>query len=182
MHSWTSALLVFALTAPLHAQERVKENCVTLESGGRLRRGASFRRGLSPGLEFRLTATKDGPPGWRISVGPVDEAEDYLWLVSPPLQTAPHLVVGAAYGMSAHESATLTPRRSRFVLTRVEYDRVLGMIETARITPTTAAELERMGKGTLLFRITGFELTPDGEALQWIEFNAVACVPQPQSR
>ncbi|HEV3484445.1 MAG TPA: hypothetical protein VG106_03490, partial [Vicinamibacterales bacterium] len=149
MRSWTSALFVLALTAPLHAQERVNENCVTFESSGRLRRGASFRKGVSPGLEFRLTARKDGVPGWYISVGPVDEAEDYLWLVSPPLQTAPHLVVGPAYGLSAHESATLTPRRFRFVLTRVEYDRVRARIETAQIT--NAAELERMGRGTLLF-------------------------------
>lgn len=173
-------MLVFALTAPLHAQERSEQNCVTFESGGRLRRGASFQRDISRGLEFRLTARKDGPPGWLISVGPVEEAEDYLWLVSPPLRTAPHVVVGPAYGRSARESATLTPRRFRFVLTRVEYDRVRAMIDTAHTL--TAPDLERMGKGTLLFRITGFELTPDGEALQSIEFSAVACMPQPQRR
>ena len=155
-----------------------KPHCVDFTSHGRLRRGESFRTDVGGGLEFRLT--DEGPAGWMISVGPKRTAHDYLWPVSPPLQTAPHLFIGPAYGQQPHRSAQMTPRKFRFVLTRAEYDRVVAAIEKGRSghqSTITAADLERMGRGTLVLRITGHALVPAGDELEWITFRGTACGP-----
>ena len=173
---------VLLLTLKLEAAQSppVRETCVDIRPAGRLKTGDSFRAVIAGSLEFRLTAAPDAPR-WVVSVGPPGTVDDYLWLVSPPLQTAPHLVIGAAYHHSAAESAQLTPRRFQFVLTREEYERVRGMIERNgkdRTFELTAEELERMGRGRLMLTITGFSLREPRDVLDWITFEARACVPR----
>jgi len=155
-------------------------DCVQFQSPTRLAAGTPFRAALLRGLELRLSE------GWDISVGPVgDVAADYLWVVSPPLRTAPHRMIGAGYGLSARESAQLE-RPLRFVLTRADYDAARAAIDDARAAEQTLRELDRLGRGTLSFVITDYRIRDnvqlaDGrttDAFEWIMFKGQACVPK----
>jgi len=138
--------------------------------------GTPFQATLLRGLEFRLSAS------WDISVGPVAEPNmDYLWVVSPPVQMAPHRMIGPGYGMSARESARIE-RPLRFVLTRSDYDaaRAAMKLESAG---DTLNEMERLGRGRLSFTITDYRIRDEvfadgrkGDAFEWIAFKAEACV------
>ncbi len=154
--------------------------CVSFRSPKRLVAGAAFRVGLLHGLELRLSP---GPGEWGISVGPVAEPEvDYLWVVSPPLRTAPHRTIGAAYGVTARQSVQMW-RPLRFVVTRADHDAARAAHELSS-AEETLAQLERLGRGRLSLVITDFGLrnaTPRysggvSEILDWIAFTGEACV------
>lgn len=157
-------------------------DCVRFESSGRLQAGASFRADLQRGLEVRLLPER-GWPAWNISVGPKGKAElDYLWVASPPLQTAPHRVIGPAYGMTANESLRIE-RPLRFVLTKSDHTAAIAAIELQ--SAETLNRLDLLGTGHLTLQITGHQLRehilPDGrrvDAFDWITFSGEACVPK----
>ena len=89
------------VVAPSSTQA-VSSDCVRFQSPTRLPSGTPFRAALVGGLEFRLSRD------WEISVGPLTEPDrDYLWVVSPPLRTASHRVIGPGYGVTARESARI---------------------------------------------------------------------------
>jgi hypothetical protein len=140
--------------------------------------GRPFEALLLRGLVFRLS------PTWDISVGPVFEpTQNYLSVVSPPLRTAPHLMIGAGYGLTTRESVGLA-RPLRFVLTRAEYDAALSAIE--RHSPEqTLKQLQQLGRGSLTLDITHHELTAvyrsggvSLERLASIDFKGKACFPR----
>ena len=158
--------------------QRAQSDCGRFQSPGRLAAGTPFRSPLLRGLEFRLSA------GWDISVGPAAEPTmDYLWLVSPPLQTAPHLMIGPGYGMTARESARIE-RPLRFVMTRADYDAARAAIDHRR-AEETLKQLDQLGRGHLSFTITDYRIRdvtlPDGrqgDAFEWVAFKGEACVPR----
>ena len=88
-------------------------DCVAISSHGRLNAGADFVQSLPASLDLRLRA--DGSYGWGISVVPRGGERDYVWVVSPPYQTAPHRSFGPVYGLTATQSAQFE-RELRFVL------------------------------------------------------------------
>jgi hypothetical protein len=150
--------------------------CVRFQSAGRLLAGTSFRADLLLGLEFRLSSD------WSISVGPKGEpALDYLWVVSPPLRTAPHRIIGPAYGMTARDSLKIE-RPLRFVLTKPEHSAAIAAI--ALQSDETLKQLDQLGRGRLSLQITDHHIRdiilPDGrqaDAFEWITFSGEACVP-----
>lgn len=158
--------------------QKVDAECAGFQSPGRLPAGTPFRARLVRGLEFRLS------PDWNISVGPVDEPKmDYLWVVSPPLQTAPHRMIGTGYGLAARESAQID-RRLRFVVTRAQYDAARAAIKLESAAETLK-RLDQLGVGRLSFTITDSQVRdivlPDGrreDAFEWITFKGEACVPK----
>ncbi|MGE3807932.1 MAG: hypothetical protein AB7K24_24980 [Gemmataceae bacterium] len=156
-------------------------DCLRFESSGRLQAGTPFRADLLRGLEFRLLPER-GWPAWNISVGPKGTALDYLWVVSPPLQTAPHRVIGPAYGMTAHDSLKIE-RPLRFVLTESDRSAAIAAIELQ--SAETLERLDLVAKGHLSLQITGHEIRnhtmPDGrqvDGFEWITFSGEACVPR----
>ena len=147
-------------------------DCVQFQSPTRLAAGTPFRAALLRGLEFRLS------DNWDISVGPVGNTGlDYLWVVSPPLRTAPHRMIGAGYGLSARDSARIE-RPLRFVLTRADYDAARAAIDDTRSPEQTLRTLDRLGRGTLSFVITDYRILDDvrlsdgstTDAFEWIAF------------
>jgi hypothetical protein len=155
-------------------------DCVQFRSPTRLAAGKPFRAALLRGLELRIS------DGWDISVGPVGEATvDYLWVVSPPLRTAPHRTIGPGYGFTARESARID-RSLRFVLTRSDYDAARAAIDDTRSADQTLRELDRLGRGTLSLVIVDFRIRDnvrlaDGsttDAFEWVTFKGEACVPR----
>ena len=155
-------------------------DCVQFQSPSRLAAGTPFRAALLRGLELRLSE------GWDISVGPVgDVAADYLWVVSPPLRTAPHRMIGPGYGLSARDSARIE-RPLRFVLTRADYDAARAAIDDTRSAEQTLRQLDRLGRGTLSFVIVDYGIRDDArladgrttDAFEWIMFKGQACVPK----
>ncbi|GMV23266.1 MAG: hypothetical protein AMXMBFR57_32150 [Acidimicrobiia bacterium] len=157
-------------------------DCVRFESSGRLQAGAPFRADLQLGLELRLLPER-GWPAWNISVGPKGNVDlDYLWVASPPLQTAPHRVIGPAYGMTVSDSLRIE-RPLRFVLTESDHTAAIAAIELQ--SAETLRRLDLLGKGHLTLQITGHQIREhileDGrrvDAFEWITFSVEACVPK----
>jgi hypothetical protein len=115
---------------------RASMECVAFESPAQLPRETTFRVGLPHGLELRVD--------FQISVGPASEPDvDYVWLVSPPLQTAPQRVIGEAYNVTAEQSAA-EPRNLRFVVTREDYRTVQQLLDRNPSPDRYNAELNRL--------------------------------------
>jgi hypothetical protein len=160
--------------------DRVPTDCVRFESPGKLAAGTPYRATLLRGLEFRLSAD------WNISIGPLEDATDYLWVASPPLRTAPHRMIGAGYGLTARQSARIE-RPLRFVLTRADYEAARVAIDLESATDSLK-RLEQLGRGRLSFAITDFRIRDvtlhDGrqsDAFEWITFRGEACVPRQEA-
>jgi hypothetical protein len=162
-----------------------RQNCVEFSSNGRLDSGKSFVTKLPLGLE--LTLEEDGDAGWDIRVGrPEDSGYDYVWVVTPPFQTAPHRKIGPGYGRTARESVAIE-RKLSFVLNDTDYAAALDVVRGIRAisaSPERIAELNRLAKGNLTIKVTKFGLRKAAdehnfdEALDWIELTGEACVPR----
>lgn len=153
--------------------------CVDFETSSRLAAGESYTKPIGRGLEVRLMW--DRRSAWIISVGPAGSPDDYLWVVSPPIQTAPHLVIGEGYNVTAPQSAAMSPRRFQFVTSEQEYKdarEFLARLETGASGAITVADLERKGKGSLQLWITGFERGESPAGLAWIRVKGRACQPR----
>jgi hypothetical protein len=183
-----AAFLVVAVTvAQGGATQPARMDCTPFASRERLTEGTDFRLALPKGLFFHLRA--QGAFGWGITVRTRDGKDDFVWVVSPPVQTAPHLQIGPVYGLTARESAHFE-RSIRFVLTPEDYQRALGLYEQWRTGQLTATEVnarrEELQRGTLRLKVTNFSVRegvkiPEGvkgEAFNWIEFEGEACVPR----
>jgi hypothetical protein len=147
---------------------------VTFESAC-IQAGESFSAPIGRGLQARLTPADRGV--WRIDVGPGGAMTDYLWVVSPPLQTAPHLLIGDGYGVPAWQSVRTTPRRFQFVTNESEYEAALALVERARRddADVDASDIQRQGTGTLELWITDFGMSDDEDILKWISLQGRAC-------
>lgn len=160
---------------------RAAETCVTLVSKGRLIYDTPFVAELPAGLELRLRPEADF--GWHVTVGRPGGMVDYVWVVSPPFQTAPHRQLGPVYGLSARESMAFV-RELRFVLTDDAYEAALKIVQEEVASPDKLAKLEQLGKGRLTIDVVKFGIRPSAravplsEALDWIEFKGEACVPK----
>jgi hypothetical protein len=161
-------------TSPPAAQD-----CVPFETPSRVLARDSFTAPIGKGLEFRLRPEPAGT--WNITVGPAGTPLDYLWVVSPPFQIAPHRQIGRGYHLSATESAQLSPRRFRFVTTPQEYEEAARFGDRAGRDPATnitAGDITDRGKGSLELWITGFDAMPTEDSLRWIAVRGRACQPQ----
>jgi hypothetical protein len=165
---WTLLVIAFAATLPISPLPVAQQECVQFKSPTKLQVGSEFRAPLLRGLEFRLSKE------WEISVRPIHDDTDYLWLVSPPLRTAPQRKLGRGYGLSAPESAAIT-RTLHFVLNRVDYDAALAS-HNLEDAAQTLKVLDQLGRGLLLVYVDKFDL--DGDNFRWISFHGEACVPK----
>lgn len=151
--------------------------CVTFATPGRLSAGQSFNAPIGRDLEFRLSADNRV---WLIRVGPAGTMLDYLWVVSPPFQTAPHRQIGEGYSLTASQSARLSRiRRFRFVTSAEAYERAVATYERARSDPSATislGEIEAQGDGLLELSVLGFEVVD--ESLKWIRIRGRACLPR----
>jgi hypothetical protein len=156
-------------------------HCVSFETPSRVLAGESFTTPIGKGLEFRLRAERAGIWIWNITVGPTATRLDYLWVVSPPFQTAPHRQIGPGYNLSAPQSAQLSPRRFRFVTTPQEYDDAVALVERAGRDPAAAVtfrDFEKKAPGTLELWITGSGLSDADDAPTWVTLRGNACQPR----
>jgi len=181
------AIAIFMLAA--HAgktpppQSRAKsppDRCVSFTSQ-RLLADRSFTHPIGGGLEFRLSAERGALGTWHITVGPVSGTDDYLWVVSPPFRTAPHVQLGAGYNLTAIQSAQMSPRHLRFVTSRAEYEDAAAFADRAMRDPNagiTVGDIERKGQGTLVLWITDFRANPSGNSLAWVRVRGRACRPR----
>ena len=161
------ALLAIALAGAVQQPATVL-TCAKFESPAKLAAGVGFRAPLPNGFEFRLSND------WAISVVPTGDHVDYLWLVSPPLRTAPHRYLRPSYGESATTAAKIE-RGLRFVLNRADYDAALA----SHGWDDAGKALKRMadlGRGVLNIYVDTFEL--DGDKFRWISFHGEGCVPR----
>jgi hypothetical protein len=183
----TLAALVITVTTMAAGQvpdtaEQSQGDCVAFETPPRLDAGTSFTTSIGSGLEFRLTASQNV---WNISAGPAETGEDYLWIVSPPLQTAPHRQIGAGYGLTAAQNVGVSSRTFRFATSRQEYQRAAKLVEAATTNPGSGIgvkDIEQAGRGILQIWITGSGMNTEG-TLEWIAVRGRACVaPEPSPK
>jgi len=172
MRGWRRALAVVAavvFSAVLAGPRHYSMNCVAFQSPDRLPAGKAFRAMLPGNLELRV----DGD----IRVGPASEPfEDYLWLVSPPLQTAPQRMIGEAYNVTAAQSVSMMPRELNFVVTRADYDRVWQLFNANAPAEEYVREIRRLRLGTLYLMVTDSSVR--GPDVEWLSFWGEACVPR----
>ena len=169
----------FALSPPgfllvaLSAAAEPDRECVQF-GASQLRPGASYTYPLPSDLEFRLIYAVNG---WSISVGPRSDGQaDFLAPVSPPFRSAPHRVVGAAFGVSAEDSVRLSPRSFRFVLNRRDAQMARDIASAAIVGDTgRLKQLDTLPSGTVTLRITGADA--DDEVIRWFSFEAEVCAP-----
>jgi hypothetical protein len=117
-----------------------------------------------------------------------DEHQDFLWIVSPPYRTAPHLYIGAGYNLTAHESLTMGARDFHFVINQRDYDEALMFYESfngASIDRSMqlVQQIKRLGKGTLNLAIVDFQVRRRQDrtftnVIDSITFKATACIPR----
>lgn len=89
----------------------------------------------------------DSPPTGTSALVRKDEPGlDYLSGVSPPLQTAPHRIIGPAYGMTARDSIGLE-RPLRFVPTKSVSAAAIEAIALQSLE--APGRLDRLGRGRL---------------------------------
>jgi hypothetical protein len=155
-------------------------HCVRFAAPPRIAAGTDFRRSLPRHLELLLEPNGQG--GWYIKVVEQGTKADLVWVVSPPFQTAPQLVIGAAYGLTSQQSAQME-RWLRFVPTATEYERARKGHEAwraGRLQPQHFWDWLLGGgleAGTLRIKVTDFRLQDRSDALAWIEVEGEACVP-----
>lgn len=159
-------------------QGRVPQHCLTFQSQSRLPAGKAFATPVPDGLEFRLVPDRDY--GWSITVvDPSRPQVDYLWVVSPPYQTAPQRQIGAGYNHTARQSASM-PRELFYVLSAEDHKTMFDLLAVRPAPPGHTRAIiearERLRKGRLLLNITSFE--GDDDALDWITFTGEACAPR----
>ena len=161
------------LLATLSAAAQPEPECVQF-GATRLVEGSSFSYSLPLGLEFRLSRAG---PTWRIVVGPRDDpGADFLAPVSPPFRSSPHLVIGAAYGVPAHDSVRVTPRRLRFVANRRDAQQARDIASAALVGDLQRLkDLDKLAAGRLTIQIV--DADADEEVVNWIAFTAEACLP-----
>lgn len=173
------ATVAFVGTLLSGTAEPPSTRCVRFSSPRPIAAGTDFRVQLPRHLEVRLEPNGQG--GWYIKV--IGQGKtDLVWVVSPPFQTAPQLVIGAAYGVTSQQSAEME-RWLRFVPTAAEYEQALKVHEawrTGQLQPHLALDWLRGGDveaGTLRIKITDFGLQDGSDSLAWIEVDGEACVP-----
>jgi hypothetical protein len=184
MLTWLPALIFVTQTTGSIA---APQECIALSSKGRVLSGSLFSAPLGRGLEFRLVPdlyNADGKPsGWSILVTPAGEpGRDFLWVVSPPFQTAPQRIIGNGYGTAARESIQIE-RHLRFVLSDADYEAAVQMIDMNLAEPEKLlAGLEALGRGSLTLTVTAAGLRsgngPPQESIEWIEFEGRVCIPR----
>ena len=102
------------------------------------------------------------PDGWILQVEPATEpGTDYLWIVSPPWQAAPHRYLGEGFGLTARQSLAMK-RSLRFVTTRGAYQEAMAAYTAASRGPIEGIveRLAQLGQGSLSIEITGFDIAP----------------------
>ena len=124
------------------------------------------------GLEVELR------PNAPIKVYPANDPlrTDYLWLVSPPLQYAPHQFLGPAYDVSADEAAQMQ-RPLFFITNRADYDAVDATYERHAPAEEYFALLKRLKLGTLSITITDYAAA-QSNLWDWVSFKGEACAPR----
>jgi hypothetical protein len=147
-------------------------DCMTAASP-RIASGHSYAHPLQDGLVFRFTAEtgrllQDGREVWHITVGPdgPDDRIDYVWPVSPPINSTRHLFVGPGLDWTASDSVRMNPRRLHFVLGPDELRRAERVYQdiTRQVVagaPFDSARLRDLGRGELTVTLEDVVMAAD---------------------
>lgn len=161
-------------------------DCLSVNSQ-RIAAGTSYSHPLQRGLVFRFTSERargfqEGPQVWHISVGPEgsDDRIDYVWPVSPPINSTHHLFVGPGLDWSAADSVRLNPRRLFFVLDRRDLEtaeRVYRQI-TRQVVAGAGYDSQRLrdlGRGELT--VTLGQVVMKDDRIDSLRVFVRSCVP-----
>jgi hypothetical protein len=154
----------------------------------RIAAGRSYSHPLQRALVFRFTAEtgrglEQAEPVWHITVGPEGPGDriDYVWPVSPPINSTRHLFVGAGLDWTAAHSLRMNPRRLRFVLTAQElrqaesaYQRIVKQAVSNQ--PFDSTPLRDLGRGELTVTFGNVVVTDD--RIESLTLFVRSCVPE----
>lgn len=154
---------------------------------GEVSRGQTFQKEVGENLLFRLVPDEFG---WVMSVtSKTNPEEDFLWVASPPYRLDNPRYLGTAYGHSAKEAASWSPRSFHFVLDEASYhkasDAVQRLLWPYSHTESELAEADQAlaemstGSGDLRIIEARFGGLKPGEKswLQHIKFDVVIHLP-----
>jgi hypothetical protein len=160
--------------------------CTTFESAP-IAMGRSYTHPIQRGLFFRFIAEAargldEGRQIWHITVGPEGSTDlvDYVWPVSPPINSTHHLFVGPGLDWTAADSVGMNPRSLRFVLgaqplheAETVYARITKQVVTGSAYDST--RLRELGEGELT--VTLEDVVMEGPAIRSIRLQVESCVP-----
>ncbi|MGI8744734.1 MAG: hypothetical protein ACR2NN_19610 [Bryobacteraceae bacterium] len=111
----TAACILFVVAIAGFAQDYVPR------VSGEISRGQEFKSDIGSGLLFLLKPTNTG---WMVAVVPkvrCIENEDWASVVNPPYRNYNALYLDTAYGVTAEEAVSISPREFSFVTTCEAY-------------------------------------------------------------
>jgi pimeloyl-ACP methyl ester carboxylesterase len=151
--------------------------CVDFSSRGRLKADVPFEVRLPRGMVLRLRPER---ATWGIDVSPESRPrDDYMSVVSPPFQTAPQMMIGAGYGVTAAQSVQID-RELRFAINERDYA-FARLLHDVPASEMKMAKFRALGKGLLHLAFASHKVAADG-TLEWIQFRGRACVPRESGR
>jgi PBS lyase HEAT-like repeat-containing protein len=154
--------------------------CTRFSAHSNIEEGQVVSVALARGLELRVVPNT--AHGWSITVTERGSNQDFAWIVSPPFDPAPRLLIGAGYPASAKQSAK-TDRWLYFVPTLAEYQRALhvnAQWRSRRLSLPMYLDGLRGGSfeiGTLRIGVKAFGVKTTADALESIDLEGEACVP-----
>ena len=164
--------------------------CRRIVVTGKLSPGDRFERTIGGGLIFRLDPEALGPDGkvngWRITLGPRGNSDDYIYPVNPPLRFNGVQTLGASYGDDTKTSLG-HPHEMRFLLDAADYKRIWPLLTNA-LWPYSAphpdealseyvAALSGLSTGLLNVTVISYDADPDKGSIRRIGFRAAFSAP-----
>lgn len=162
---------------------------------GEAEQNKAFDKPLGGGLTFRLAPNgKNWPTGWEIRIAPVtsavpgEEAQDFVWVVTPPYRSSNARYLDTQYGITSKEAVAWSPREFSFVLSSSDYAAAKASAEKVLWPKTDQQEQEGLdelaripvGIGTLAIldsRVAAGKGEGDFGSIDWIKFTVELHLP-----
>ena len=194
-----AALILAGTTTSFTADREVV--CHEISLRDTLRAGETFARQIGAGLELRLIPTQFSDlstvtpfDGWRIELvpseqaGSMQEVEDRIYPVNPPLRFNPWQDIGSSYGTTA-EQKLQAPILYAFVPDDESFQRIRELAtdalwpyaarDPAHATEAYLTALDTLALGTIRFIATQYRTAEGGRSITEIAFLAQIIAPEP---
>jgi len=187
------ALILWLLSSPaLFCGQTTIKSCRSFTLRGELSAKATYKRDIGNGLSFQLRPTRLGAngqlDGWEIYILRSDDVEhDYIYPVNFPLRFNGVQILGASYNDDA-EASLGRPHEMWFLTNKTDYEKMVPVLNNAlwpymsphpdKVGEEFSAVLKKVKTGWLEITVPSYNLVPDVDSIQRIEFQVDFIVPQ----
>jgi hypothetical protein len=180
-----AGLVLVCGIAAARAQAQSPPACQYISFKVVLNAGDNFERELGGGLLFRVRSEKE--QGWFLDIVPAEaNTKDYIYPVNLPLRFNANQTLGPGYGETV-KSSLAHPHEMKFLLSRVDYDRVFGLIgnvlwsyqtpDPDRALSDFTEAVDEAHKGSLAVNVSSYKTDPKTGALTHIKLRVQITTP-----